>query len=108
MAIASTHTPDPIMRGDTWRGLTVTGVTVNGANPPSPAASAVCEFFQTGPNVRRPVLALTATITNAATWALQIPPQVLPLNEGTWQFRVQVTRVDGQKKTYLQGVLPIH
>jgi hypothetical protein len=109
MARAQTYTPDPIMRGDTWNGFIVGGVAVNGGSPPSPAASATLDFYERragGPGSVK--LSLPATITNAATWAMNIPAQVLALGAGDWDFRLRVVRADGAKKTYVQGTLTIH
>ncbi len=112
MARAQEYNPEPVMKGDHWNGFQITGVLVNGGAPASAAQDAVLEFYDNPQGHGVPVHEVkksdsNITFENAATWAMTIIRQVLPLRAGRWYMRLRVTRADGVKKTYVKGILII-
>lgn len=99
------------MRGSAWGhsgiAFAIPPVLVGGSAPPVAAASAKIVFYQTGQPGKPPVHELPMTITNAATWEMFLPEQVVRLAAGDWPFQLVVIRTDGLPKIYLQGTLRI-
>lgn len=102
----------PFTEGDTWAGIPSLTVTVNGA-PPASALTLVTMRFRKSGGLPSDVVELSSadaeiTITNAATWAITIPAQIVPaLTTGKWIWRMRFQSADGKKRTYLADELTV-
>ena len=73
----------PFTEGDTWDGIPSLTVTINGS-PPASALSLVTMRFKKSGGLESETVQLTSatvgqiTITNAATWAITVPAQIVP------------------------------
>ena len=103
----------PILTGDDFDGFTVTGVTVNGANPPN-ALSAASIHFRTSPDATGdPALAINSTsggitISNVTTWNCVVNSFRVGLTPALYYYDMQFTDSAGKIKTYLQGQWPVY
>lgn len=97
--------------GQTWKGVPAIDVQINGANPVNALASAELRFRKQPSET--PGLVLTTesggglTITNAATWEIEIPEQSLALSPGTWSYVLVYTDAAGRVVDYLQGTIDV-
>lgn len=103
----------PFTEGDTWDGIPALTVTINGA-PPASALSLVTMRFKKSAGLPSDVVELTSatagqiTITNAATWAVTVPPQIVAtLTSGKWTWRMRFQDAAGKKRTYLADELTV-
>ena len=95
------------VKGDTFDGVAITGVTVDGANPASTLSSTKIQF--------RPSIASTTTsleltsadseitISNVTTWACTVVPFTIALAAGTYYYDWEFTDASGNIRTYLAG-----
>lgn len=95
------------VKGDTFDGIALTSVTVDGANPAS-ALAATRIHFRTAPDSTTTSLELTSadgeiTIGTAATWACTVEPFTITLAVGTYYYDWEFTDVAGNVRTYLAG-----
>ena len=113
MAATAHITLPSIVRGDTWDGLTITGVTIDGEAPSTELASVLIHFrtARTATGDAAHILSSAdeeeLVIDDAATWTVTAPAQSLPLTAGKWYFDVQFTDDAGAVRTYLDGTLTI-
>lgn len=102
---------DPIFKGDNWDGLPAVTLLINDLTPAVAIASAELIFFNAEKGPDTPELMLTSptkiTITSAAGWEIEVPPQVLALPLGEWTFRLRIIDAEGIKKTFGTGTLQI-
>lgn len=102
---------DPIFKGDNWDGLPAVTILINDLTPAAAIASAELIFFNAEKGPDTPELMLTSptkiTITSAAAWEIEVPPQILDLPVGEWTFRLRITDSAGIKKTFGTGTLLI-
>lgn len=110
-----------VVEGHTWRGLPMVRRidTPEGgvAAPPASALALVEMFFANGrpcnADPDEPPLLTTVgaspgiTITSAANWEFEIPPRILPLAAGRWNFLISTTAADGTRDPLLNGILEI-
>lgn len=110
--MAAIYNTDPIFHGDTWPGIPVISIRPNDEIPALPAASAEVIFFKAEDGPEDPTLTLTSpaavTLTDAANWVFDVPPQVLPLSPGEWTFRFRTTDSASSLRTWITGVQLIH
>ena len=103
----------PHYAGDTWQGITIGPVTINGAAPASPADRVRMHFRDSsgalGYGFDSDVVAGMGLITilNATNWHAQIYPQPLPLTAGTWEWDIEIIRIDGQIFSPYDGELKV-
>ena len=95
------------VRGDTFNGVTVTGVTVDGANPTTTLASTRIHF-RSAPSATPAGLQLTSsggniTISSVTTWACQVSAFSVSLTPGVWYYDWEFTDSAGAVRTYLAG-----
>ena len=102
---------DPIFKGDTWPGFPAVTLRINDALPDGQIDSVEMIFFEAERGPDAPALTLASpdeiTITSAANWEIEIPPQALALAAGEWTFRLRVTDTNNILKTYGTGTLQI-
>jgi hypothetical protein len=99
--------------GDTWEGLTIGPVLINGAQPSEALAS--CRLYFRKPNGTIGYKLKSApgtgegqiTISNIDTWLIIVPEQVLPLAVGPWNWDFETTDAAGVIRTLYKGVLNI-
>ena len=103
----------PFTEGDTWDGIPSLTVTINGS-PPASALSLVTMRFKKSGGLESETVQLTSatvgqiTITNAATWAITVPAQIVPaLTTGKWTWRMRFQDATGDKRTYLADEITI-
>lgn len=103
----------PFTEGDTWDGIPSITITINGAQPSS-ALSVVTLRFKKSGGLLSDVVELTSatpaqiTITNAATWTLTVPAQIVAdLTAGKWDWRMKFTDAAGKKRTYLADQITV-
>jgi hypothetical protein len=101
--------------GDEWDGIPSLTITINGAAPPVPLASAKMRFKKPGA-VPSTVVELSSatpgqiTIVSAATWEISVPPQLvagLTFGKWTWRLRCLDTSTTGRPKTYLADEIEV-
>lgn len=108
---------DDHVQGDTWEGITLIGpVTINGAAPALPLASATLTFRRSYSDFE-PAYVLTTgtppqgqgqmTLQSAAEWRLSVPAQPLPLKAATWRWDVTMVDSAGGTYTYVGGLLKV-
>ena len=109
MAIANI-TLLPVVRNDTWDGLTNCKFSSTGTAFASPLATVRMSFKDSTGAVQ---LALSSdvegeiTITDAEAWQFDIPGRVLSMAEGTYSWGIETTDDDGIIKTRVIGSIPI-
>lgn len=103
----------PFTEGDTWDGIPSMTITVNGAAPASALSSVIMRFKKNGGTDAELVELTSATpaqitITNAATWTLTVPAQIVAgLTAGKWDWRMKFTDAAGKKRTYLADQITV-
>ena len=112
---AAIYITEAICAGDTWPGIPAISIRPNNAIPVIPAASANMVFFKAGekPGSKAPGAGCEIkspdgiTLTSAANWEFVIPPQILPLDAGEWNFRFKTTNTSGHVRTWFTGTLTL-
>jgi hypothetical protein len=101
---------DPVVKGDTWDGLSVT-MTSTGTELDDPLASVQMSFWLAGATTA--ALDLTSadgdiTIEDADAWEFRVEAiSPLTLAAGYYSWAIQTTDDAGRVKTYLKGTLPV-
>ena len=109
---------NPHVRGDQWAGIGSIGpVTVDGAAPAEALARVKMHFRKVGDNSKALGYGFDSTVTsgfgvivigNAATWAVSVPEQALPLAEGKWNWDMEFYRTGVTLPwTLFRGVLEV-
>jgi len=100
--------------GDTWKGVTIGPVLINGSQPSHPLVSCSLCFYRQTDNVLAYAFRNvpgsgegTITITNANTWLVNIPVQVCPLTPGKYNWFFVAVDSLGNRDTYYTGVIEI-
>ncbi len=93
--------------GDTFPGLRISSVTVNGAAQPS-ALSSVRVDFRTLPDASTAALSLNSssngiTINNNATWDFELDAFAITLDPDCYYYDIETTDAGGTVRTYLRG-----
>jgi hypothetical protein len=102
-----------ITEGDTWDGIPSLTVTINGAAPASALSIVTMRFAKIGSEGEQTVELTSATagqinITNAATWTITVPAQIVPgLTAGKWTWRMRFQDAAGKKRTYLADEITV-
>lgn len=100
------------VQGDSWRGLPVIRIRVNGVAPSIPVASARMVIKK---NIDDTEIALllstedgTIVINDAGDWYFTVPPIIdFTLAAGNWVYSFKTVRTDGYKRTYFGGQFKI-
>jgi hypothetical protein len=100
------------LRGDSWKGLPLIRIRVNGAAPAQPVASAKIQFKKREDDVTAAYELKTTDgsilITDAAEWEFQVPPVLeFPLAAGVWYYSFKTVSTTGFKRTYFKGTMTI-
>ena len=94
-----------VVRGDTFPGLTVSSVKINGSNPTT-ALDSVKMDIRTTPAAASAELSLSSTdgitINNNATWNFTIDAFQVNLDAGTYYYDIE-TITGTTRRTYLKG-----
>ena len=101
-------------RGDTWQGLSVDSIKLEGVNPPVALKSARMQFrtrrgelgFEYN-STQDPICKGLITIVAPVTWTLIIEPHILPLEKGVWLWDLELTAMDDVVITFLKGRLRV-
>jgi len=95
-----------ILTGDTFPGLTVDSITINGAAPTSALASVRMDF-RTAPAATSADLSLSngsgITIDDAANYGFTVDAFDVALDPALYYFDIETTDADGTIRTYLKG-----
>ncbi len=104
---------DAQYKGDTWDGFSLDSILIDGALPTVAMTSAKMQFrsktnelgfeYNTVETNCKGLI----TIDTAATWAMTIEPEILPMDTGVWWWDLEVVDVNGRLKTILAGRLRI-
>ena len=114
---------EPHYKGDWWVGMLVGPVLINGAQPAATLTSVAMEFrdendvlghkFSSAPGAGEG----TITISDAATWEVIVPEQLLDLDAGTsqngssnkktWYWDFETTDSDGVILTLYKGTIKV-
>lgn len=111
---------DAVVTGHTWAGIPtiIRRDRPEGevAAPPASALALVEMVFRPGADCRN-ASALTLqsggeapaiTIVSAVEWEISIPPRILPLTPGRWNWILTTTAADGTRDPLLTGTLTVH
>ena len=104
------HSITPHVSGDSWEGIDLISIAINGAPPLFPLASAKIQFRRT--SLGSVALTLdtannSIVIEDAALWQISVPSRVVAIDPGDYCWDLQTIDTNGQIKTYLKGVWPI-
>jgi hypothetical protein len=96
-------------RGDTWGGINSITFTVNGSALPLTGAAVKMEFRE---DIDAPPILTLSTETSSivigqAPGVLQIPPKLINIPFGKYQYDLQITFANGVVKTYMSGTWEI-
>lgn len=101
-------------RNDTWLGGTLGPALIDDAVPTTTLVSARLQFrnfdgelgyeLNTVPATGKG----TITITNAATWEIEFPKQVLSLDEGKWDYDLELVDSEGTIITVYAGYVKVN
>ena len=98
------------LRGDTWNGINSISLSKDGLPLQLSGANILMQFRK---DVDSPInLELSTanggiTIMNAVSGIIQIPPALITMNYGTYQYDLQVTLAGNYVKTYMKGTWKI-
>jgi len=98
-------------KGDTFPGLTVTGITVNDAAMTSTLASVRMQFRTTA-NASSASKSLTSaggdiTIDDAAAWGFTVEPFSIDIAAREYVYDIETTDSGGTVRTYLYGTFRV-
>jgi len=93
--------------GDTFPGLRISSVTINGAAPTTALASVRVDF-RTAPDAAAAALSLNSsssgiTINNNATWDFELDAFTITLDADCYFYDIETTDSGGTVRTYLRG-----
>ena len=105
---------DNYYSGDSWEGMLVGPVVINEVTPTSPVTAVRMQFrdsefgdlgyeLNTDPAAGEGLI----TITDADTWEINIPAQVIGLVAGRWDWDLECTDSTGYVVTLYRGVLTV-
>ena len=99
--------------GDTWKGLLGFGpVLIDDAQPPNTLSYCRMQFrdrnelgyeLNSAPEAGEGTL----TISNATTWEITVPSQLLPLEKGVWSWDLETTDSAGTILTLYKGTIRV-
>ncbi len=102
------------LRGDTWEGLTIGPILVNGIAPVSPCVSCRIQFrekklFTLGYELSSvPAMGKgTITIDDPNTWEFSALSQILPLEAGSWRWEFETVDSAGSVISFYSGTIKI-
>ena len=105
---------DTHYEGDSWAGMLVGPIVINEAQPANPLASVRMQFrdvetdelafeLNTSPGAGEG----TITITNANTWEIEVPTQLIGLEAGRYNWDFQCTDSSGFVITTYKGIFRV-
>ena len=99
----------PHRRGDTWPGINSITIVVN--NNPLPLSGSVAKMEFREDIDAPPVLTLStldnSIVLSATPGVIVIPPKLINIPFGKYQYDLQVTFANGVVKTYMSGTWEI-
>jgi len=104
------YTIPPALRGDTWPGITSITIQTSGVPVSLSAASIKMQLRE---DIDSPVALELSTsnglivVTNPVGGTFQIPPQIISIPFGTYNYDIQVTFPTGIVTTYITGTWQI-
>ena len=104
------YTIPPALRGDTWPGITSISITISGVPVSLSGANIKMQLRE---DIDSPVALELSTsnsgivITNPLGGTFQIPPQIINIPFGTYNYDIQVTFPSGTVTTYIAGIWQI-
>ena len=101
-------------RGDTWPGMTIHNIKIEGAAPVVNLSNARMQFrtkmgdlgFEYN-TVQDPACKGAIIILDPVVWSLQVEHAILPLDKGVWYWDLELTAADGIVITFLKGRLRV-
>lgn len=101
----------PVVRGDTWVGVSSINITVDEVPPTDDLSFARIQFRKEVDSNPAGATLDTETggivILSASNWQISLPEQKLPLESGQWGWDLETTDSTGRTKTYLAGTLEV-
>lgn len=107
-----TYTLPSVARGDTWVGVPLMRVEING-DPPASALARVRLQARKKPDATGAALIDldseddTITVDDAAAWEFSIPAQVVDVAAGTYHYDIETTDAADAVKKYIKGTWTI-
>lgn len=104
---------DSHYKDDTWTGMTVGPVLINTAQPEYTLASVKMQFRDQADQLGHEFNTVggtgigTITITNATTWVITVPEQLLNLTKGIWSWDFETINSEGTKLTLYEGIIKV-
>lgn len=100
---------DSVVEGDTWRGIPLTSLTINGDPPAEQLVSIRIHFRKRG--VLGQELSTAdgrIVIHDSAAWEWSVPKTDINLTRGRWKFDIELKDDNGHTWTPLKGTLTVH
>lgn len=97
-------------RGDTWKGVPMIKILVNGQPPIFPAASARLQFRSSQGVLGCPELTTEnggIIIEDAGLWWFSLPKSNLEIMDGRWLYDLETIDTQGDIQTFVEGAQPI-
>jgi hypothetical protein len=100
-------------KGDSWPGMHIDPVTINGLQPALALASCRMQFRDADRLLGYELNSVPATgkgliiITNAATWEMDITDQILDMPAGRYNWDLETTDAGGNVLTIYKGKLTV-
>lgn len=100
-------------KGDTWIGISVGPIKINGLQPSATIVSCRMHFRDKKLNLGCAFSSKTSStrnkiiINDSVTWELSILPAILPLDVGEWDWDLEILDSDGVNLTYYHGTLTV-